>query len=332
VTGSADGHAARRPDALTLGAFIGVAVLGGLNAIAVKASVAELDPFWSAGARFAVAALLLVAIVLMSGRALPRGASLRGAAAYGALGLAGAFGFVYPALREVPASTAMVFLSLVPLETFALAVLQGQERFRLQGLIGAIISVAGVAVVVWDRLGADVPLGPMLLILVGTVFVSESAILLKRIPRADPLGTNAVAMLVAGALLLAVSAVAGETWAIPTREATWLAMGYVIVLGSIGLFGLYLFALSRWTASAVSYTTLLMPLVTLPVAAILFAEPITVPFLVGSAIAMLGIYIGAFLTVRPRRSTVISAPECLPIEDCAPGPGAAQPARAEAAS
>jgi drug/metabolite transporter (DMT)-like permease len=316
---------------LALGAFIGVAVLGGLNGIAVKASVSELDPFWSAGARFAVAAVLLIGIVLVSGRALPRGASLQGAAAYGALGLAGAFGFVYPALREVPASTAMVFLALVPLETFALAVVQGQERFRLPGLIGAMISVAGVVLVVWDRLGAAVPLGPMLLILVGTLFVSESTILLKRIPKADPYGTNAVAMLVAGALLLAASAVTGETWAIPTRPATWLAMGYVIVLGSIGLFGLYLFALSRWTASAVSYTTLLMPLVTLPVAAVLFAEPITVPFLVGSAIAMLGIYVGAFLPVRPRRSTVISAPECLPIEDCAPAPrAAAQPVRGEA--
>jgi hypothetical protein len=88
------------------------------------------------------------------------------------------------------------------------------------------------------------------------------------------------------------------------------------VAGSIGLFGLYLFAIRRWTASAVSYTTLLMPLVTLPVAAVLLDEPITVPFLVGAAIALLGIYIGAFMTVRPGRSTVTAAAECLPIDDC----------------
>ena len=56
--------------------------------------------------------------------------------------------------------------------------------------------------------------------------------------------------------------------------ATWLAMAYLVVFGSIALFGLYLFALRRWTASAVSYTTLLMPLVTLPVAAVLISEPI----------------------------------------------------------
>jgi hypothetical protein len=59
-----------------------------------------------------------------------------------------------------------------------------------------------------------------------------------------------------------------------------------------------------------------MPLVTLPVAAVLLDEPITVPFLVGAAIALLGIYIGAFMTVRPGRSTVTAAAECLPIDDC----------------
>jgi drug/metabolite transporter (DMT)-like permease len=123
-------------------------------------------------------------------------------------------------------------------------------------------------------------------------------------------------MLVSGAMLLGVSAVAGETWTAPTDAATWIAMTYIVVFGSIGLFGLYVFAIQRWTASAMSYTTLLMPLVTLPVAAVLLGEPITIPFLVGASIVLLGIYIGAFLTVRPRRSTVTAAPECLPIADC----------------
>lgn len=39
-----------RPDRLTLGAFAAVALIGGGNAIAVKQSVGDLAPFWSAGA------------------------------------------------------------------------------------------------------------------------------------------------------------------------------------------------------------------------------------------------------------------------------------------
>jgi drug/metabolite transporter (DMT)-like permease len=319
----AGGARSGRPDGTTIAAFFTVAVLGGLNGIAVKAQVRELDPFWGAGSRFLAAGLLLVVIVLVTRRAFPRGASLRGAVLYGALAFSAPFGLIYPALREVPASTAMVFLALVPLETFFLAVLLRQEAFKLQGLVGGVISAGGVLVVVSDRLVAAVPLAPMLLILVGTLFIAISATLLKSIPRADPYATNAIAMLVSGGALLLVSMVAGEAWAVPTLAETWIASVYIVVLGSIALFSLYLFALRSWTASAMSYTTLLMPLVTLPVAAILFEEPITLPFLLGAAIAIVGIYVGAFLTVRPRRSTVTAAPECLPIEDCPQVPAAA---------
>ena len=322
--------AGSRPNTLTLGAFLAVAIFGGLNAIAVKASVAELEPFWSAASRFIVAGLILAAVVVLTGRSFPRDLSLRGAIVYGATAFSASFGLIYPALREVPAATAMVFISLVPLETFFLAVLQRQEDFRLQGLLGALLSLAGVVVVVSDQLSAEIPLAPMLQILLGTLFIAESAIFLKGIPRADPYATNAVAMLVGGAILLAVSAIAREAWVIPTIAATWIATGYLVVFGSIALFGLYLFALKRWTASAVSYSTLLMPLVTMPVAAVAFSEPIRLPFLLGAGIAIAGIYVGAFLTFRPHRSTVTAAPECLPIEDCGQGisgQAAAEPSR-----
>jgi drug/metabolite transporter (DMT)-like permease len=109
----------------------------------------------------------------------------------------------------------------------------------------------------------------------------------------------------------------GETWAIPARQVTWAALVYLVVLGSIVLFGLYLFALGRWTASAVSYVTLLMPLVTVPLAAVLISEEVSSSFLVGGAIALVGIEVGAFMKIRPRRSSATSLPECLPIDACA---------------
>jgi len=147
-----------RPDLSTVAAFIGVTVIGGINAIAVKQSVAELDPLWGAGLRFLAAGVLLLAIVVVTRRPLPRGRGLLGAIAYGALAFAASYALIYAALRDVPAGTAMVFLALVPLETFGLAVLQRQERFQPQGLLGALIALGGVLVVVVDQLGAAVPL------------------------------------------------------------------------------------------------------------------------------------------------------------------------------
>jgi drug/metabolite transporter (DMT)-like permease len=120
------------PDGSTLLAFVGVALLGGVNAIAVKKSVEELEPFWSAGLRFAVAGALLVAIVLGTRRPFPRGRSSAGAAVYGAIAFSASFAFITPPLRDVPAGTAIVLLALVPLETFGVAILQRQEHFHAQ--------------------------------------------------------------------------------------------------------------------------------------------------------------------------------------------------------
>jgi drug/metabolite transporter (DMT)-like permease len=318
-----------RPDRLTLLAFAGVVLFGGVNAIAVKASVAELAPLWSAGLRFIAAGLLLVGIVLATRRPFPRGRSLTGALLYGSVAFSGSFAFITPALRPggVPAGTAMVFMALVPLLTFGLTIAHGQERFRLQGLLGALIALGGVAVVVADQVGAAVPIGSILLVLPGLVFIAESGVILKWVPRSDPFATNAVAMLTGAAILLALSLVTGEAWALPTLAATWAGVGYLVVFGSVVMFGLYLFALRRWTASALSYVTLLMPLVTVPLAALLFREQVSPLFVLGGAIALLGVYVGAFMKIRPRRTSATSLPECLPIDACAPPePASATPA------
>ncbi|MEP7159166.1 MAG: EamA family transporter [Chloroflexota bacterium] len=305
------------PDRLTLAAFVGVALIGGGNGIAVKQSVAELAPFWSAGLRFVAAGILMAALVVLSRRPIPTGLSLAGAAAYGAIGFGGSFGLIYPALREVPAGTAMVLLALVPLETFGLAIAQRQERFHVQGLIGALIALVGIAIVFADQLSADVSLISLLLVVGGTFFVAESGVLLKWIPRSDPFSTNAVAMLVAAAVLLLFSFLGGEARALPARSETWIAIGYLVVLGSVVLFGLYLFALRRWTASALSYVTLLMPLVGVPLAVLLLGEGITLSFFIGAIAVVVGVYVGAFLNIRPRRTSATSLPECLPIDACA---------------
>jgi drug/metabolite transporter (DMT)-like permease len=299
---------------LTLAAFAAVAVIGGGNAIAVKASLGELAPFWSAGLRFTVAGLLLTVFVVLARRPFPRGRSLAGSVAYGAIGFGGAFAFIYPALREVPAGTAMVFLALVPLLTFGLAIAQRQERFHVQGLIGALIAVAGVVIVFADQVNAAVPIVSLLFIIVGTVFIAESGIVLKWIAASDPYATNAVAMVSAAVILVALSAIAGETFVLPTAQETWVAMVYLVLLGSILMFGLYLYAMRRWSASAMSYVTLFVPLVTVPLAAILIGEGISGSFVTGAATVLVGVYIGAFLKVRRRRSPATSLPECLPID------------------
>lgn len=306
-----------RPDRSVLLAFTGVVLCGGLNAIAVKQTVAELAPEWGAAVRFLAAGLIFAALTVAGGRAFPRGRSLSGAMLYGVFGFAGTFGLIYPALRQVQAGTASVVIALAPLATYGLAVVQRQEAFRPKALAGALVALVGIGVVFVEQLGASVPLGPLLVVGLGTVFLAESGIIVKSVPRSDPFATNAVAMLTAGALLFAASLLLGERQAIPTQASTWLAVGYITVFGSVVMFWLYLFGLERWTASAMSYTTLLLPFVSVTVATLLTGESFSIAFVIGGLVMLGGVYLGAFGSGRQKPSTATSMPECLPIEDCA---------------
>jgi drug/metabolite transporter (DMT)-like permease len=308
---------AARPDRATLLAFVGVVLIGSANAIGVKLTVEELAPFWGGSLRFLAAAMVMMSIVLVARRSLPRGRSLWGAALYGVVGFTAAFGFAYTGLRDVPAGTAMVLIALTPLFTFGLAIAHRQERFHLQGLLGSLIALVGIGIVFVDQLGADVPLLSLVLIVLAAVGIAESAVIVKSIPKSDPFATNGVALLVGGGSLLILSLVAGEPRALPTDAVTWAAMGYLVLFGSVGLFSLYVFALQRWTASAVSYSTLLMPVVAVVLAAVLLGERISPSFVLGSAVILGGVYVGAFLRARLPTTPVTSLPECPPLDEVA---------------
>ncbi|MDP8929435.1 MAG: EamA family transporter, partial [Actinomycetota bacterium] len=61
---------------MTLGSFAVAVTLGGANFLAVRFSNRELPPFWGAGLRFSLAALLFVGIAFALRLRWPRGREL----------------------------------------------------------------------------------------------------------------------------------------------------------------------------------------------------------------------------------------------------------------
>jgi len=289
----------------TVAAFMGVVLFGGFNGVAVKYSNAELDPFWGAALRFGLAAALLFGVVLIRHIALPRGGALLGSLLYGLIGFAAAYGFNYYGLVETPAGVAMVVLALVPLLTLLLAVVHRLERLRMQSLLGSLLALGGVALMFGERLAAEaIPLLSLLAVLGGAVAIAETGVIVKRMPRAHPVANNAIAMSVGAVVLLGVALIAGEELILPAQPATIAAVTYLVLIGSVGLFMLFLYVIERWTASATSYALLLMPLPAIVGGALLLGEQITIGLVGGSALILLGVYLGAF---APPLATLSSA-------------------------
>jgi drug/metabolite transporter (DMT)-like permease len=278
--------------------FVALALIGGGNPVAVAIVVDELDPIWAAAIRFLAAGAIFVLGMALFRVPVPHGRALAGSLLYGVLGFFAAFTCLFWGLQETPPGTTQIIIALVPLLTLGLAIIHGLEKFNLRALVGALIALGGLAFLFRDRIEADIPLLSMLAVVAGAVFLAESAIVLKLTPRAHPVASNAVGMLGGGLLLLSLSAIVGDAWRAPTQSDTWAAMTFLVLGGSVAVFGLFAFLLGRWTASAVSYSLLLQPLPALVYSAILTGEPITPALFIGGAIMVLGVYIGAFGPTR----------------------------------
>ncbi len=281
-----------------LAAFMTMSVLAGGNAVAIRFSNRELDPLWGAGLRFLLAAAMLAAVMVVLRLPLPTGRAMIGAFVYGALTIAAAFALAYYGLVRLHAGLGQTLLALVPLATLLLAVLWRQERFRVEAIGGAVLAIAGIAVMSRAHVGA-VPFLSVLALIGSAFCFAQAAVLVRRFPPVHPVTMNAVGMAVGSALLIIGAVLVGDSIAIPRRAETWLAIGYLVPVGSVLVFVLYLVVLRYWAASRAAYEFVLIPVVTIALSAWLDDESVGTGLLLGGLLVLTGVYIGA---LRPART------------------------------
>lgn len=299
-------------DRLALGAFMLVVLFGGANFVAGRVSIRELPPFWAGGLRFAAAAVVLLALVAIQRLPVPRGRALVGALAYGVIGFGAAYAFAYWGFQRVSAGLGAVVLAVTPLFTFGLALLHGQENFRWRPLLGGGVAVAGIAVMFSGSVSAAVPL-PSLLAVVAMAFCNaEASVFVKQFPKSHPITTNAIATLTGAVILLVLSVFFREPHPMPARTSTWVALAYLIFLGSTTLFVLFLFVLKAWPASRVSYMFVLFPFVAVTLSVWFEGTLVTPALALGGVLVLLGVFMGAVTQVRFNRAPHRVGPEpCL---------------------
>jgi drug/metabolite transporter (DMT)-like permease len=280
------------PDRATLIAFVSFVILGGVNFVAVRFSNRELEPMFGAGLRFAVAAILLTVVFLLRRQTVPRGRALGGVLLYGVLSFGGAYAFAYYALSYLPAGIGSVIFASMPLFVVILAHFHGLEQFRVRALVGAIVTLGGIAVLSNPFAASSVPLLPLLAMLMSSVIAAEGTVVAKMFPPVKPIVANAIAMAAGGGLLLGLSTILSERWQLPAIPATRWAVGYLIIASAV-MFALFIFVIQRWSAGSASYMAALLPLTAVVAASIMLGEPITLTMVIGGLVVLTGVYIGA---------------------------------------
>ncbi|MEQ4721984.1 EamA family transporter [Nonomuraea sp. B19D2] len=296
-----------RAPLLVWGALAIVYVVWGSTYLGIAIAIESIPPMLHGAMRFITAAALLAGFLLVrSGPSAFRMSRRQflGAAFVGVLLLTLGNGMVAVAEQYISTGLAALLVASVPLwlVVFRFAV---RDRPKALTIAGVLVGLGGVAAL--SLTGAEGGSGVgIVVVLLASVSWSVGSFLSSRIEMpADPLATSAVEMVVGGAGLLVLGTGLGERLdlsAVTTRS--WLALAYLVLVGSLIGFTAFSWLLGNAPISLVSTYAYVNPAVAVALGALVLHEPITTQVLVGGVIILVGVAL-VISTERKRPKRVL---------------------------
>jgi drug/metabolite transporter (DMT)-like permease len=294
-------------------------VIWGSTYLAIRVAVETLPPFLMAGVRFLVAGGILYAFARGRGDVAHDRVGWpqwRAAAIVGGFLLLGGNGGVVWAERRVTSGVAALIVGTVPIWMALFAARRDAERIRLRAATGLLLGFAGV--VLLARTGGDAggtvdPLGVALLVFASISWAFGSVIAPKLSLPKRPLVTTGLEMIAGGALMTLAGVLTGELGevhlaAFSTRSL--LALGYLIVAGSLAGFTAYIWLLHNTSTQIASTYAYVNPMIAVFLGWLILDEPLSGMTLVAAALI-----IGAVALIVRSASTRRGEPAApVPIE------------------
>lgn len=271
-----------------------VVVMGG-GYVAIRIGVASVPPLFLAALRFYLTAVVLLAVVVTSGRAWhpTTGADWAAVAVLGTFVFAGTIGFLFVGQQHTTASTAAVVMCLGPVLTALVArALLPDERLSRRRVVGVGFGFLG-AVVIAQPVSPGPALGSgrgVVLVLCAAASGSFGSVLLARLQTtAAPTVQAAWGALLGGVVLHAASVGFGE----PVGAVSWtpsllgLLLYLSVVVGGIGYVA-FLVLLRTVGPTRTSFTAYASPLVALLLGWLFLHESPTATVVVGFGLIVVG--------------------------------------------
>jgi len=270
-----------------------IAFLWGMSFIAIKAGVAEAPPLFLTALRFTLAAFPAVLFI-------PRPkVKLVDLAGYGLCIGVGQFGLLFAAIAfGMPAGLASLVIQMQALFTMALAHFLLGQRVRGGQVFGALVALAGVAVIGAFR-GGSAPLAPFFAVLAAAICWSFGNLFSIRAGRTHMLGFIVWSSLFSPLPLLALSFLLEDHASIVAALlhpslAVWGGAAFLAYGATMVGFGLWSWLLSRHPAAQVTPFSLLVPVFGIGAATIVFHEPLSGGVALGISVVMAGLAIAVF--------------------------------------
>lgn len=265
------------------------------------------EPFSFLAVRFALAFALLgvLMLVLKTARAGWREAAH---AAFAGMLMHGIYlGGVFWAIRHgMPAGLSALIIGLQPLITAVMAGLFLGERILPRHWLGLAVGFAGVAVVLWPKLGAvasGVTAVTLTASVVSVIGMSAGTIWQKRFITGVDLVTVTLYQYLGATLLMAVGSAATETRSFVPAPELFLAMAWSVLVLSIGAILLLMHLIRHGEMAKVASLFYLVPACTAVMAWVLFGEELSQLQILGMILATVGVGLATTQPPMRRRAT-----------------------------
>lgn len=285
-TGSAVPPRALSP--LVLSCLAATWLIWGSTYLVIRFALVGFPPFLMMGTRFLCAGGVLMTWQLSRGAKLPGFKEWRNAVLLGALMLGGGMGGTAYAEQTIASGLVVAFIAVIPL---LLVVIHLTMRIfpSPSELIAVLVGLAGVVMLTQ---GAGIHSSPagLLAIALGSFGWALGSVLSQRgFPLAPGATGFATELLCGGITLLAMSALAGESWHWPNQLSAWMAWLYLTTFGTLIAFNAYMVLLARTSSTLAASYSLVNPVVALILGVTLGGETITTWEWMASGVVMLGV-------------------------------------------
>ncbi|HKZ64831.1 MAG TPA: EamA family transporter [Chitinophagaceae bacterium] len=274
-----------------------VSFFWGTTYIASRIGAQHMPGLFVSGLRQFLSGIILVSYFLIRGHQLPGWNILKRISVQSIFMLCLANGLLTWSVEYISGGLAAIIAALVPLFIVLFTVwLSKCTKITWLMIIGLVVGFAGVLVIFYDYLAQlqnkSFVFGVILALLstlswsFGTVYTS------KQKPPIDILFNVGLQMLIAGILVLIVCGITGKYIHLAdVDQASWLALSYLIVFGSLVAYSAYVFVIGKLPPTQVSVYAYINPIVAVVLGWILLSEKMNVNMIIGTLITLGGVYL-----------------------------------------
>ncbi len=272
--------------------FLSIYLIWGSTYLAIRFAVETIPPLYTAGLRHLMAGTILLAWCLAK-RLRPTWAQIRASIIIGFFFFLIGHGTLHWAEQRVPSGLASLLIASEPIWVFLLAALAARQwRLNATLFAGILLGFGGVGLLMGRSAlnsGPGVFIGS-LAVLLGALSWSAGIIYSRRSHLSGhPLLLSALSLLAGSVQLLLVGTAVGEYRGFSFASVTlrsWLALGYLILFGSVVAFTAYNWLLEHYSPTLVATHTYVNPIVAVLLGWLFAGEAVTLNVLLSTAMVI----------------------------------------------